>query len=177
MGDSLSKRSAIVAALSVGVGFFVGRMSALLFAPAAHEECVEVVERVRTVVVREHVHHERAQKATEKVVFRTVQQPCQEGLVVLEERVVERAVEQQERLSLDLEFADRGREVVQVETKTDVQPDWFLSVMGGYTLPRHEWAVGLSVDRRIAGPFTLGVWGLYHSDRQVSLGAKIGVWW
>ena len=75
-------------------------------------------------------------------------------------------------------FSKEVQKIVEVKA---AQANWHMGVMGGITpqfLPSPQvqaWAVGGEVERRIVGPFWLGLWGMGNTIGQGSGGLKVGV--
>lgn len=179
------KRLLLTGLLCLLAGFALGRWER----PTSEQQLVETFEQVRTVIVREHVEIQRKSEATERIVERKILVPqCElqkppeqiQGKVLLEERIIERAIAQSEQLRLDSGGASQqGLSVHEESSSRQVTsgPDWNVQVMGGVTALRWTPTLGAMVTRRIIGPFSVGLWGTYATDGQFAGGASVGVQW
>lgn len=156
------RKLALVVALVVAFG--AGRF--------ASPTKVHMLTQIQTVTVTKEVVHEVEAKAKVKVVTRTI---TKEGEV--RERIVERVITKREK-----EAATETAASSSVKTEKTVEhdaPRFNVSLMVGAQLSP-PWqpipnagplALGLSFQYRVAGPLTIGVWGLHTG----AFGGSVGV--
>ena len=103
-----------------------------------------------------------------------------DGILVMDERIIERALSSSERLRLDAVSAASGNTEVKREfqqTEPRPLPDWQLSVLAGWNWHRKSTVYGVEVSRRIIGPVSLGVWGLSDRTGRGAAGISTSVSW
>ena len=103
-----------------------------------------------------------------------------DGILVMDERIIERALSSSERLRLDAVSAASGNTEVKREfqqTEPRPLPDWQLSVLAGWNWHRKSTVYGVEVSRRIIGPVSLGVWGLSDRTGRGAAGISASVSW
>lgn len=191
------KRAAIAslfAVIGAAVGFWCGRANA----PARIEREVETIEQVRTVFVRERVEATRESEATERIVERRILAPCPvcmpgeektsengqleafPGRVLIEERVIERAIAQSERLQFDATAASREDLLVHSEAErieARELPRWSLNALVGWSWSDATPVYGLALGVRVVGPLELGVWGTSSAAFRGAAGVSAGIRW
>jgi hypothetical protein len=155
----------------VGVVLLAGSFAAGRFSAPLRVETREVEKEVvkwREKLVEKEVRVEVAAKVLTKTVYvdRVI---TKEGEI--RERIVERTAEASSSSNTgtkETEATSEGekvREVEKVRTVT-LQPDWRVAVMAGASwnpplIPiAGPLVLGASVDRRIVGGFSLGIWGM-----------------
>lgn len=193
------------------VGYLAGRTHA----PARVERVTELVEQVRTIVVRERIEAERTAQAVERIIERRMIEACPAcagkasarlaiaperqdcpaldpgtdeptawhtgaGRVVLEERTIERAITQSERLTLDVSRDSHEDTRVRTEAERIEAPSlprWRVGVMAGWSWADAAPIYGIEAAARIVGPVELGAWGMATRELRGAAGVSVGVRW
>ncbi len=63
-------------------------------------------------------------------------------------------------------------ETVKSSTTASPNPTYHASILYGYDVSNRKSTYGLSIDRRLLGPVSIGVWGLTNNTLGVSLGVS-----
>lgn len=165
----LSLKAKVIIGAVLSVVLFIGGAG---LGWALKPEVVRVEEKLKTVevekqvvVVQEKVRVEvvriKDSQVAERYRKETVHSP--DGTVrQTEERNIDTVVKEKEN-TVEVKVVEVEKQVVvekQVEKLVKVEPvlpNWQVSLIGGIELPTPMPVVGLSVDRRIAGPFWAGV--------------------
>lgn len=137
------------------------------------EEKIKVVEVVKeVVVVQEKVRVEVVKVKDTQVVERWRREKTQspDGTIKeIEERNIDSIIKEKEN-TVEVRVVEVTKEVV-VEKLVDrvikidpVLANWHIGVMGGVQVPTIIPVVGVEAERRIAGPFWLGVWGTANTQ-------------
>ena len=157
--------------------------------------------------MREHIEAEQQARATERIVERRViggcpacvpphsvraadaascpapaeaSLPSVPGNVILEERIIERAMAQRARRQLDLATAEEEASAGHSERQRIERPlalRWRLSVLAGYAWSDGEPVYGLAAGARVIGPFELGAWGIMSAELRGAAGLSVGLRW
>jgi len=149
------------------------------------EEKVKVVEvEKQVVVVQEHVRVEVVKVKDTQVVERWRREKTQfpDGTIKeLEEKNIDSIVKEKEN-SVEVKVVEVEKQVIvekQVDRVLKIDPvlaQWRISVMGGVQIPEIIPVVGASVDRRIVGPFWLGLYGNANTQfNSGQVGLKAGI--
>lgn len=157
-------RVALVAVAVAGAagftGFAIGRLNAL----------EEVEEHALVLTVTREKTVERWHRAKDRIVY--VEKTTSPDGTVLEKRS-ERETERAE-LARDVERRDERRD--ETARVTTSRPDWRVGVLAGATwkepalkLGDTPLVLGVQVERRLIGPFSLGVWGSTQGAAGVSV--------
>lgn len=151
----------LVAFVALVVGaFFVGRFFGPEKVETRYEERVVVHVQIQTKTV--------IKTAETKVVFKDrwrekVTQP--DGTVIERESEKEHSkTDTKTETATETKTDSQSERVVTAEKKVTLSPDWRLSARFGVDIStaaraQPQWIVGLQVDRRIIGGFSLGLWG------------------
>jgi hypothetical protein len=133
------------------------------------------VEKVRTVEVEKRVEVAAKASSGGLVVHRVVVRRITPKGVALERttedlreghQAQENVTVAQEKQAVRVEYRERVTE--KVLERTAAKPQWRVGVLAGLDVPsvvrgglaKPPWAVGGVVERRVLGPFSLGLWGL-----------------
>lgn len=152
-------------------------------------ETVTVVKTVKTETTQE-------QHASEKIIERKIAVPCKcprqpacnqeavqptesSGVLVMDERIIERSLGSSESLkfdgfSQDQVFAGRTKEA---PVKTNLDSRWRVSVMGGYDWSDAVPVYGVSAGMRVLGPIEVGAWTTVNQRLHGAAGASVSVSW
>jgi hypothetical protein len=152
---------------------------------------VEQVEK-QVVVVKEQVRVEivkvRDSQVLDKTHTETTETKSPDGTVVtktIEDKNVDSVVHDRENTT-EVKVVEVTKEVVVVKTETvekiskPVLPDWRVGVLVGIQpviLPTPGipgYVYGAEIERRIVGPFSLGLFGTLDGHQQATVGAKVG---
>lgn len=161
----------LAVAAAVLTAFAFGRAS-------SPEPSVQVEERIvyrdRVVVQEKRVEVQvKAEQQTKRVVVYRDRVVAPDGTRT--EREVETSVTDSEARTVATKQAERvvTRDVVrEVERRVEVTqplPQWRVGALAGFDIPGWRPAYGAHAERRIAGPLSLGVWGLHTGQGGVSL--------
>jgi hypothetical protein len=161
---------------------------------------VEIQERVRVeqvekqvVVIQEQVRVEVVKVKDTQVVERWHREKTEErrpdGTVIskeVEDRNIDTVIHDRENKT-EVRVVEVEKQVVVVQKETvekvvrPVLADWKVGVLAGIQpqfrpeLSLSNYVLGAEVDRRIAGPFWVGVWGTSSNSFQVTAGLKASV--
>lgn len=201
MRASVIKRGTLLALGAFAGGFFCARETAR--EPSCVAEAVtETVTLVRTV----QAEAERSETATERVIERRIAVPCRcpkveisktetptardinvpskdqpsDGILVLDERIVERAFGTTEKLKIGA-FSGAAtsdssvRESAPQEASTPAR--WRVSAMAGYDWTDAVPVYGLAAGMRLVGPVELGVWATVSQRLHGAAGVSVSAAW
>lgn len=166
------------------------------------EREIETIDQVRTVFVREFVEVARQSAATERIVERRVVEACPRcsisrpecplgdasaptgdggpGRIILDERIVERAVSQSERLRFDGDRLASSASTARSESERAGRsgaPRWRASALIGASWPEASPIYGLGASVRLVGPLELGAWGAVDRTFRGAAGLSVGIAW
>jgi len=153
-------------------------------------ETVTVVRTMKAETTQE-------QHASEKIIERKIAVPCKcprqqecnkdtvqptesSGVLVMDERIIERSLGSSESLkfegfSQDHLFAGRTKETP-VKTNPDTHR-WRVSVLGGYDWTEAVPVYGVSAGMRVLGPIEIGAWTTVNQRLHGAAGASVSVSW
>jgi len=158
---------------------------------ALKPDVVRVEERVKTVevekqvvVVQESVRVEVVKVKDTQVVERWHREKTQspDGTIKeVEDKNIDTLVHEKEN-NVEVKVVEVEKQVVVEKTLTKtikidpVLPNWHIGVTGGVQIPVILPVVGVEVERRIAGPFWLGVYGNANTQFNAGqAGLKLGI--
>ena len=199
----MNRAARILAAVGVSFagGFFCAR------ATETEVHCTaDTFTETRTIVRTVQAETERSTQATERVIERRIAVPCKcpkvdiskmetatdkdtnvpgkesisDGILVMDERIIERAMGTTERLKIE-GFSTDTHQLAAVKEKPSEQavrlPRWRLGLMSGYDWTDAVPIYGLSAGMRLVGPVEIGVWSTVSQRLHGAVGLSVSAAW
>ena len=194
-------RILVAVGASFAGGFFCARATETEFHCTA-----DTFTETRTVVRTVQTEAERSAQATERIIERRIAVPCKcpkvvlsemetatdkdtnvpskestsDGILVMDERIIERAMGTTERLKID-GFSESLNTLSAMKEKPAEQavrlPRWRLGLMAGYDWTDAVPIYGLSAGMRLVGPIEIGVWATVSQRLHGAVGLSVSAAW
>jgi hypothetical protein len=180
----MKKRYVILAGLiALILAFFAGRYTTPVEVQIKEVEKIVEKEKIVEVVVKEYIKEAKTDIKLDVVKTKTTTTKPDGTVTVVETehlkedtKIDEKEVKTEIKV-VEVEKIIEKEKIVERLVSTD-RPDWKVSVLGGVQVDGIElskgylqpWVVGANVERRIVGPFSVGVWGQSNLSAGISVG-------